>query len=127
MPNKMNFNSIVTQAESLANNEDAQAFVKAAAEKTHSVGEKATNKSKKSKSKGTSDNNGKLFATCRLPRAGSTALKLFLKEDIANWLKGSSEGSSAVVINYLLRRGIDSISDELANGDVIITQDEMNN
>ena len=120
--NKLNLNSLKEQANQLATNEDAKKFVQGAKSKPISPEPKSakTNKERKLIVEGQLKNRDQ---TCQKP------IQLYLRNEHAEWIQKhaiAGRGGLQILINHLVKRGIDSVEQEYESKGIVFAEDNPN-
>lgn len=117
MSKKIGFDSIKVAAKEIAKNPDAQKFVKNATPSSSTAPKPASSNTRKLVVDGQLSNRDK---TCRKP------IQLYIKNDIANWIEdhcSAGRGGQQIMLNYLIRAGIEKIEQQFEESGVIFTEE----
>ncbi|NJM67556.1 MAG: hypothetical protein HC851_18730 [Acaryochloris sp. RU_4_1] len=123
---KMNFGSISEQARQVANDQDAQSFVRGA---KNSKNELELTKPKQTTKKLSSRSTPKLVVEGYLKNRKESCgdpIQLYILNDIAQWMEDhakAGKGGNQILINYLIRKGIKAVEQEYENTGVIFASE----
>ena len=119
------FSNIKAEAESISANPHAQQFVNAAKATTSSTSSDELSRAEPSKRERKLVVDGYLKnrnQSCQPP------MQLYLRNELAEWMKrhaSAGRGGNQILINYLIKRGIQAVEDEYDENGIILADERQ--
>ena len=131
---KLGLNSLKTEANNIVANEEAQKFVQGAVRKSEANSDSVKTKKTRTSAKKTSHKipkkQPKLVVEGQLRNRSQTCQKpiqLYVRNELAQWMEENAtagRGGNQILINYLIKRGIQAIEEEYEELGLIFAHDE---